>query len=251
MVPYQRPKLLRVFGKTKNGFVPHFIPYFGPGIDIKSLGYETKIKISEKVKAELGCKRFFFSATRHVWGEDVQSLPSNKGNDVIIKVFSKYLKTGVEPNTLLVLIEKGPNVERTKKLIKELGIDSKVVWLTERPRTQLFKYFAGADILFEQFNTGCFTFGSLEGMICYTAVFSYIGDTSNTAEHPFYPESPVVFNSKNVEEMTNRVIDLVKNPEKLRYIQEESAKWAWRNCADKHVIEGFKKMIGIMDNICN
>jgi hypothetical protein len=78
----------------------------------------------------------YFMIARHSW-KSIWSDP--KGNNKFIKAFAKFVDD-FNPNVLLVLIEKGIDVNQSKKLISSLGIEQKVEWLKEMNKDGIRAY---------------------------------------------------------------------------------------------------------------
>ncbi|MBL7874125.1 MAG: glycosyltransferase [Cyclobacteriaceae bacterium] len=69
----------------------------------------------------------YFMIARHTWKSVWFDL---KGNDKFIRAFARFVKER-NLNVKLVSIEKGYDLEESKKLISSLGIESKVEWVKE------------------------------------------------------------------------------------------------------------------------
>ena len=92
-----------------------------------------------------------FSPTRHDWKE--------KGNDKMITAFSKFVK--VFPKCMLILVDWGFDVHKSKQLITEAGLSSSssspinyIKWIKPIPKNQLIQYYNIADIVLDQFTLG-------------------------------------------------------------------------------------------------
>jgi len=71
--------------------------------------------------------RVFFMIARHSWHSLARDF---KGNDKFIRAFARYVHVR-KPNVRLVLIEKGQDVGRSRKLIESLKIEPYVQWVGE------------------------------------------------------------------------------------------------------------------------
>jgi glycosyltransferase involved in cell wall biosynthesis len=78
----------------------------------------------------------YFMQTRHSW-TSIWTDP--KGNDTFIRAFARFVHDK-SPNVLLVLVEKGYDLEASKKLIEELGITSRVEWVKEMNKDGIRAY---------------------------------------------------------------------------------------------------------------
>jgi Glycosyl transferases group 1 len=86
-----------------------------------------KIQKVTKVLEHLNIfKIVFFMVARHSWA----SLWNDpKGNDKFIKAYARFVKK-FEPNAILICIEKGNDVDKSKSLVKSLGIDKYIKWVS-------------------------------------------------------------------------------------------------------------------------
>ena len=94
-----------------------------------------------------------FHSGRHQWKRStrdiiikaIKNIPflNNNANDSVIKSFHNFNKKNIQSNNLLVLFEYGTQVNLSKILIKELGIENYVIWIPTSPRKiilELHKY---------------------------------------------------------------------------------------------------------------
>jgi glycosyltransferase involved in cell wall biosynthesis len=73
----------------------------------------------------------------------------NKGTDVLLRGIAQWhLRTGRPLD--LRLVEKGPSVAATKRLVSDLGIGHLVTWQPELTQKQVFDEYARADVVSEQ-----------------------------------------------------------------------------------------------------
>lgn len=89
-----------------------------------------KYRTDENLELKRKYKDFeivYFMIARQTWKSVWSDL---KGNDKFIKAYARFVKDK-KPNALLVAIEKGNDLDESKKLISELGIESRVEWVKE------------------------------------------------------------------------------------------------------------------------
>jgi len=120
--PYQHDSLVKITSGRKYFFLPHLIK-------TETFGALKRKKVIARhsVCNELGTERYFFSTSRHFWSGERRHMADNKGNDVILKAFLKYIQRSGDKQTKLVLIKKGPDIEMSRQLVKKLGIDEQVI----------------------------------------------------------------------------------------------------------------------------
>jgi glycosyltransferase involved in cell wall biosynthesis len=197
-----------------------------------------KKKESEKKICEaVGADRFFFSSARHIWVEKGRSFVHDKGNDIMLHSFERYLKKSNDKKVKLILIRKGPDVGHSEKLIEELGIDNYVVWLNESRRDDLWPYYQGASVCFGQFGTPVVSYGVLEPLANASPCVSFVEDYRT--DIPFYKTIPPIFNSIDSEEIANFIYRIVSDEEYASSISYDSWLWAKENCSEEKFVETF------------
>ena len=94
---------------------------------------ETDAKLFEKYKSY---EIVYFMVARHTWKSVWNDM---KGNDKFIKAFARFAKERT-PNVKLVMIDKGPDVIDSKKLVEELKIQNYVEWVPEMNKDGIRAY---------------------------------------------------------------------------------------------------------------
>ena len=235
IAPYQ----IKAYNQVCPGKPLFFLPHFFTITDYELL-LRKKQEIKQHICAKIGAQQFFFSATRHFWSGERAHLADNKGNNVIIAAFKKYLEISENHNSKLVLIEKGPDVDSSKALSDQLNITEKIVWLKEMKRDELNNYYLGADICFGQFGTPVLTFAALEPLVNGTICISSLSD--NDDRIPFYHSRPPIFSSKDPAKIANFMIKILTNPEEYAELSYQSWLWIKNNCSEEKFVDSFKKI---------
>jgi len=168
-----------------------------------------------------------FNHCRQLWKTFVDEI-SWKGNDIIIKGFAQYLKKA-KKRAVLVLFEYGPDVENSKKLIGELGIQKNVIWLPKMPRKEIVFGLSladfGSDILVPV--TWSTTNGtSVEVMMSGKPLFKNLPITPE--EHkklmlgrPF----PPIVNINSPEAIAEHLLKYENNPEPYKELDKKAKEW--------------------------
>ncbi len=224
--PYQIRTAERL-GLKRLGFLPHVLDteLFRPMED------EQKKEEREGLKEELKCDLVLFQSTRQVWTD--KNISDRKGNDKLFRAFAKFIKT-TNKKVKLITIEKGWNVEESKRLIDELGIADYVVWEKPMDRIKLVWYYNVADICFDQFGAGILALSAIEPMACGIPVFSYVEPAPDGF---FYPEMPPVINVRTEEEIFDHLCELAKDEGKRDEIGRNSLEWIKKYCSWEKAIE--------------
>lgn len=222
--PYQYYDYLRVCSGKEMFFLPHMFSSVDYADVIKS-----KIENRNRVKAEIGTDRFFFSSTRHIWSGANRFYSDNKGNDVMIRAFAQYLDSSSDLDTKLVLIEKGADVDKSRELIKYLAIENRVIWIGEMKRDDLFKYYSAAIVVFGQFGTPVLANSALEPLTQATPCISYFDDGRKN-NIPFYENTPSVYNSCDENIISQFLVNIMSDNSYYDEVCYDSWLWINNNC---------------------
>ena len=138
------------------------------------LGY-SDIIVSNLKKSIEKFELKIFSHMRQFWKFDNQHYLEadfktiSKNNDWLVKGFNKFVKEYPLSKTVLIMVEWGKDVEETKKLIKEMGLEKKIIWLPLLSRKQISSIISFCDII-----CGDFTYskGIIYGSCAYEALGS-------------------------------------------------------------------------------
>jgi hypothetical protein len=230
--PYQLDMFRKLSSRQEMFFLPHHF---------RVADYEEvrrgKAENRRQIGGMIGAERFFFSTARHVWAGPLKRMKDNKGNDVILRAYSRYLELTRDFDSKLLLIAKGPDVNYSKALAKGLGIEKQTMWLPEMKREELDRYYQGATLCLGQFGTPALTFSILESLANGTGGISlFLGKDHSV---PFYAEDPPVFNSEDPEDIANfmgRISHNAKEEEEWSY---QSWRWIDTYCSERKFVNSF------------
>ena len=149
----------------------------------------------------------------------------NKGNHILIKGFSKFIKKAVsQEKAILVLLEYGGDVQKSKDYVKELGIENHVLWIPKMLRKDIMAALTQVD----------FGVGELgyRRWFSYSSIFEYMQAGLPTIHHrddDFYKSKgfdlyPMI-DADNSEIITQTFLDFEINKEKYKNIGFEARKW--------------------------
>lgn len=235
IAPYQINKLKKLkMDKKELFFLPHIVNNIEDFESILAKKQEAKRIICNRIKAP----RFFFSSTRHIWNGYLKYESDNKGNDIAILSFKKYLEISSDYDSKLILIEKGQDVEDSKTLIKEKGLDKNIIWVKELKRRDLDIWYLGSEICLGQFATPVLAYSAIEPLAKATPCISYYYEDNND-RIPFYAELPPVFNSKNTEEIAYFMANILKDEHYYNDLSYKSWLWIKNNCSEINFINSF------------
>ena len=141
-----------------------------------------------------------------------------KGGDELIKSLA-LVKQKFSNFVLLVVGKQWAYTEKMKRLANEFGIGDKIIFTDQLEEAELKSAYHGSDISI--FPSLCFeTFGmaNLEAMVCKKPVISsFFGGPSEVVVDG---ETGYLVDPNNIEMMADKIIDLLRNPEKARKFGE-------------------------------
>lgn len=228
---YQYESLKNVAQNKRMEFFPHYF-------DVLEYDAIDRAKKCNKqlVREKIGVDRFFFSSTRHFWDGEHGSWSDNKGNDVILETFARYVHLTGDDEIKLVLVDKGPDVGSTKALAIQCGISDRIVWLGQMSRDELDIYYSSAIIAFGQFGNPVLTFSALEPIVQGTPCVTYFGDSMSSAV-PFYQTSPPVLNTKSTADIASFLMKVISDTCLYEGWRYESWSWVRDNCSEKAFVD--------------
>jgi glycosyltransferase involved in cell wall biosynthesis len=136
---FSSASFIRIYDTNPQVYFPQ---YTECNISAYSLLSENVRKI--KKLREDGCV-IIFHHCQQLWRNPQHSL-FNKGNDKLIKGFARFVKSNPEFKMKLVMVERGSDMEASKQLIQELGVENAVLWLPQMPRKEIMSCLYVSDI---------------------------------------------------------------------------------------------------------
>lgn len=170
-----------------------------------------------------------FHQSRHVWNKS-KRLKKNeitpycfKGNDILIKGFSKFVKDKPQVNACLVLFEYSRDFLDSKKLISELGIENNVRWFPVMPRKELLIGMSLFDISTGDFDIGWTTSGVIEESLAMGKPMLHYLDSEvpvieGVSDYPFV-------NVQTASDIYNTLKDYCSYPSHYKKIGIDAGEW--------------------------
>ena len=168
-------------------------------------------------------------------GNNKKYRSSTKGNDRLIKAFAKLVKSGYR--SLLIILERGIDVEETKELIADLGISKHVIWHKEMDSLSLRKYFSSVDLVADQFDCGSLGLIAYDAMLCGAPVMGFLDEESAKF---CYEELPPIINLQSEDQLYSSLTKMASLD--LKDIGASSRKWVLRNHSASYVCGQLKKV---------
>jgi len=229
--PYQIETATRL-GLKNLRFLPHIID-----TDLfKPMDYQERQQEKEKMREKLKCDLIFFNPSRQIWTD--RAIADCKGNDKLFRAFAKFL-FATRKQAKLVVIEKGWDLDASKKLVNELGITDHVVWTSPITKPEMRRFYNIADMVFDQFVLGVLALVSVESMACGTATFSYVAQAPKGL---FYPEMPPMVNVNTEDEIFRGMCQFDENENMRNELGEKCQKWVRQYCHPDVAIDKYVEL---------
>jgi glycosyltransferase involved in cell wall biosynthesis len=170
-----------------------------------------------------------FNGARVIWHRPLPpglSDLDHKGTDVLVRGFAEYLDRGGEGH--LRLVEKGYDVERTRQLVRELGLAEHVVWLGELSHAGFYEELANSDVVVDQLGT------SLPGMVSVDAMtMGRVVLANFRLEHmgPYYPQPRPFLHATTQDEVCESLMVMYLDPVGRARLAKEAAIYMQRHYA--------------------
>lgn len=233
---YTNLELERLLKKTGNkskriGALPSL--YFKKGVLIQQIGKQN-INSGEKQKREF----IVMQHGRQAWKYTKDNL-YNKGNDILLYGFAKFVNTLKDSSSVVLkLLDYGEHVHESKKLIKELKIDSHVEWIDKMHRDDLIVKVAEATVSVGSLNRSWFSYGAVYEALANKVAFMGFRKDELYIDH--YPELYPMCNASTAEEVATGLKRLFQNRKEAQQLGIDGHAWLLKyaiNPIVKEVIE--------------
>ncbi|MBL7917985.1 MAG: hypothetical protein JNM96_06285 [Bacteroidia bacterium] len=166
----------------------------------------------------------------------------DKGNNHLINGFAHYLKrdTLYAKDSVLILMEYGGDVDKSKQLIKKLGIEKNVIWFKKMNRKDLMAVIHYSDICVGELGyRKWYSYSSIiEFMAMKKPLIHHRGDDFYKAKGmDLYP----MVDAKSAEEVAKTFFDYRANPNKYVMMGKEANAWILNDAEKK--LATFKEML--------
>ena len=175
-------------------------------------------QLTEKYQSDI----IMFAPARQNW--------QIKRNDRYLRAFAELVKAGVK--AVLLIPGWGQEIERSKNLCSNLGIQDSVIWLAPVSEKLLIKYYQASDMILDQFELGVFGLITPKAMACGKPVLTSYDKALN--EWCFKAHPPVVA-CKTEDEIYKAMHALSTSPSKRREIGKQSRDWVLKHHSKKAI----------------
>jgi glycosyltransferase involved in cell wall biosynthesis len=146
----------------------------------------------------VGGDKFILGVCRQSW--------EWKGSDRLIRAFDMFARRGHD-NWRLVLQDWGTDVAKSRQLVRELGLESKVLWTSLCSKPVLRSRQRAADLIADQFVMPGYGASVLESMAAGKSVMML---PLTQADHQYFEELPPFFGHSDaavIAELLSKIID--------------------------------------------
>lgn len=148
-----------------------------------------------------------------------------KGTDRLIQAFARLVRAE-RPNAVLLLFDWGQEVDRSKALVRELGIERNVRWSQPLPKLRLIDAYRAADVVLDQFLIGTFGAVAPEAMACARPVVMAF----DPALHRWcFSEQPPIVDARTSEQIHAQLSRLAGDGEARAALGAAGRSWVERH----------------------
>lgn len=208
-------KIIKIRGNaTHTENIPyHYLPFFQ---NITELIDDNLIQLKHQIST------FDFKIIQH--GRQEWTMPENsdhyKGNERLIKGFNAFIKE-TNSKSCLILLEYGSDVQASKQLIKELGIENHVIWLPKMLRKYLFHFLTISDVGIGSFGRSWYSSCAVYEILMASLPLIAYRDIKLYEKHNLYP----LLNANSDNEIAYQLINSYNNKVELKNIGKLSYQW--------------------------
>ncbi len=179
-----------------------------------------------------------FHHARHVWSG--RSAPiNNKGNDRLVRGFASFVRSGAADGATLVMLEYGPDVVATRRLVGELGIERNVSWFPLMARKELMVGISLCDIVCGEYENS-WNFGGtiIEGIAMAKPLLHFRNDA-------LYPEEDLfpIMNVSSPDDIARALREYVSDPGRFAAMGEAAHTWFREHIVERPV-EVLRTLVG-------
>jgi len=147
-----------------------------------------------------------------------------KKNNILIEGFAKFVKK--YPSSILIIIDRGIDSEKTHELIKNLDITEKICFIKGPLNvTELRKYYNLVDAVADSFLFPALSGITNEALCCEKPVITYYPEEEFKG---VYPEQPPILHASNPMEVYHQ-LEILNDEKKRKELGKKSREWVTKN----------------------
>ena len=222
------------------------IPYvYDKAYNEKTFSNKPKKNLNKFFKQRRNNKIILFSPSRLVWGRNKND-PNDKGTNILLKGFKIFKKKNPNFSISLILMNYGPDLVKTKKLIDRLNLKKDVVLIERQPRTNILYMMRFSDIICCQFKHSWFSYGVIfEALAMSKTIMTFRDDSLYKKKYKIlYP----ILNTNKSEEIDEQLTKFIKYKKKYQKIGKIGRKWYIENCVNQTLKKYINYFNGVKKN---
>lgn len=149
------------------------------------------------------------------------------GIDTLIKAFSNVVRMNQDKDIKLKLAGKGSKLEELIQLTKRLGVKDSVEFCGFLNKEQLKSFYKDLDLVVVPSRSESFGVVALEAQACGIPVI--VSNTPGLTEVTIEGETSLVFQIDDVEELTKKINELIKDPLKRKVMGNNGREFVCEN----------------------
>ena len=165
-----------------------------------------------------------------------------KGNDRVIRAARLLKDEGYSP--VIKFIEWGKDVEASKALIKELGVEDMIVWSPMLNKQQLWEEYLRSTVVIDQFLLPGISGVSFEAMTLGTPVITHDEDDLNAR---FFGKAPPLLAASDPRQIADQIKRLLDDDDLRAEIGRQSTRWILEYHSPERIfdiqISAFRKVL--------
>jgi len=190
-----------------------------------------KQEVYEKVMAVRNSyELIIFHQCRHVW-RPIREEFQYKGNDILLKAYTKFLKANPESKAILILFEYGWDFRESIDLVKELGIEDNVLWLPIMLRKEIMVWLDMVDICVGELGRSFLAYGSVYEDLALKKPF--VGFRRDELYLKFHKDLYPMVSTNNEDVIADMFSDYLIHKDKYIQMGINSHNWMVQNAIEK------------------
>lgn len=153
-----------------------------------------------------------------------------KGTDVLIRGLGLFVRENRTPIEIR-FVKKGVDLDITREMIREEGIESSVTWRDEMDQNRLYDEYRNADIVSEHFGMGSIGMGAVDAMAVGRPV---IANGSPDVFTRALGETPPICRATTAEEVRSQLVRLAADRDLREAIGKQSRSYVEKYCTPEH-----------------
>ncbi len=231
---------IKYFGKTLNFGVPMiYTPLFNPQ-NITKYYDRSHWRVEFQFLRE-NYNFIIFHHSRQIW-KNIPDPFSNKGNDLLVKGFAKFVHEvkNSEIKPCLIMLEYGKDINETKNLVHELKIESNVKWFPLMARKDILIGINFSDIVAGQFRISWLAYGAVYEALAMGKPIMHRRD--DFLYKNIFPDLYPMISVKNSEDIYEALIAYINNPDYFQNIGRLGKNWLQKYLIE-NAVECYTKLI--------